>query len=205
MTERKDPRDGAVFRFYDRACAQGYLPGCLELARLYDAGVLVTRDPGRAFTLYRSACELDELAACVVLGGIEEQTPGNAGAAAALYQRACGEQSTLGCRQLAELHLVGSGVTTDLARAFGLFERSCKTGDAIACSRTADLYRDGRGVKRDRNRALTLYDQACEADVASACTQAGLMYRYVGRDDRADDRWSKACRLGDQSGCDHAR
>jgi TPR repeat protein len=204
IAEHKNPRDPGVFRFYERACVQGYLPGCTELARLYTAGVLVSADLNHAFALYRATCALDELPACVLLADLQEM-PGNAAAAAALYQRACTEQSTLGCGKLAELYLGGKGVAVDTHRAFGLFERGCKNGDATACARVADLYREGRGTQLDRGRALTLYDQACDASVASACMQAGLMYRHAGRDNRAEDRYARACKLGDQAGCEHKR
>jgi TPR repeat protein len=59
------------------------------------------------------------------------------------------------------------------------------------------------GAPRDRNGALALYDQACGANVAAACIQAGVMYRYAGRDDKANARSERDCTLGDHDGCSH--
>jgi TPR repeat protein len=205
ITERKDPRDPGVVRLYERACVQGYLSGCTDLARLYDTGAVIPRDTGRAIALYRSTCALDEPSACVNLATLELATGHNAGDAVALLQRACSEQLTVVCGKLAELYLAGTGVAVDAPRALGLFERGCKGGDATACGRQADLYREGRGTPRDPRRALGLYDQACAAGVASACMEAGHEYRRAGRDAQAQDRYEKACRAGITYACKYYR
>jgi TPR repeat protein len=59
--------------------------------------------------------------------------------AAALYQQGCDGGYTLGCINLAELHIRGTGVPRDDGRAAALFERACKAGDVRACNRWNEL------------------------------------------------------------------
>src|SRR5437764_252461 len=56
LAERRDRRDPQVFTRYERACSQGYLPACTELAQRYDTGELIPRDPDHALAIYRWAC-----------------------------------------------------------------------------------------------------------------------------------------------------
>jgi TPR repeat protein len=188
-----------VIDLYDRACGWGFLPGCTDVARLYEDGSVVARDENRARELYRSTCMAGEPGACVRLG----QVPGNSADTMRLYEQACTESVTLGCAKLAALY-AGSGAkgaTADLPKAVSLYERGCKAGDGAACAGLAEMQRLGRGTPRNEGRALTLYERACDGKVASACTQAAHMYRQIGRSSTAQDLYKRGCDLGDVAAC----
>src|SRR4029079_7264889 len=193
--ERRGVRDTSVIDLYDRACGWGYLPGCTQVARMYEAGIVVARDENRARELYRSSCSAGDPAACVKLGPVR----GTPAEAARIYDQACNERVTDGCASLAALYAAGKGVPLDVAKARVLYDRGCRAGDITACVGLADILR--RGPASDQGRALDLYERACNANAGRACTQAGHMYRQLGRTGLSQEWYERGCNLGDEGGC----
>ena len=119
--------------------------------------------------------------------------------AARTYGQACTDRETVGCGSLAALYASGRGVPLDVRKAKALYQRGCTAGDTNACLGLADLYR--RGPATEQGLALELYERACNANMAKACTQAGHIYRQLGRSESSQDRYERACKLGDDGGC----
>jgi TPR repeat protein len=77
---------------------------------------------------------------------------------------------------------------------------------ARSCEELGVRYITGDGVRIDGYKAVRYLERACSMGRASACNGAAFIYADaeggVKQDYRkALDNWSRACRLGDQTGC----
>src|SRR4051812_16855685 len=78
------PAPSAPGAALEKASAAGRGAACRDLGTQYLGGLGVTRDEGRAATLFDRACAAGELQGCSDLGALYGQ-----GRAAALYEKAC--------------------------------------------------------------------------------------------------------------------
>ncbi|MEO8703941.1 MAG: tetratricopeptide repeat protein [Kofleriaceae bacterium] len=136
---------------------------CFELAQSLDGA------PKQA--AFMRACDLKAAGGCIYAGRALAKTDPTA--AAQLYQRGCDLGGNVGCFQLAESYLNGTGVTKDVARARALFVTSCEKANAEGCAFASDLFEEAK----DRPRATELALKACELDPKeqpAACNSAGV-------------------------------
>lgn len=170
----------------------------------------------RAATLYRRACDGEEMTACTRLGllygrgrGVERDPT----LAAELHDRACEGGSQLGCTHLGLAYAEGVGVEANPERAASLFETACET-EMAGCHHLADLYTRGVGVAQDWERAEELFDDACYGVIrdderlppfAASCFRLGDMAANgtgVERDLYDAARYfRRACNLGIDEAC----
>jgi TPR repeat protein len=117
------------------ACDVGNREACVRLARLYDGGLGVRQDRGRARQLAESSCQADLPAACTLLGWYAEMGyggPRDLARAQSLYQEACQGGDSQGCQYLGLIRLSDSG-GADRGDLF--FNLACSYGYALACRR----------------------------------------------------------------------
>ena len=131
-----DPQRAAAL--YRKACDQGDLGGCNDLARVFiEKGP--QRDPPRAVELFKRACEGGETAvpvACWNLGHMiatGDGVPRDQAAAVRLFEQSCTGDESSGCIDLADAYEGGLGVAPDLQRAIRVREKACKQGVYGAC------------------------------------------------------------------------
>ena len=78
-------------------------------------------------------CKKNNAAACHDLGYRYDQK-GKEKQAAVFYRQACDLHHAMGCYRLAELHLVGAGVTQSDASFITYTQKACRLGYAKICS-----------------------------------------------------------------------
>ena len=180
------------------------------------------------------ACGGGDLDACVVLGSLLNYAlggPRDEKRAAALFTAGCNKDHARSCLNLAFAHAFGHGVPQDRDWQVALYEKACRLGDKDACqlvsavervhgeeqarqdelARMSPAERDGvtcseRGDWTADRRAAC--ERACASD-AKSCLALALVYE-AGRGVKADVAKAityaqKACKLGDQTGCEAAK
>ncbi len=135
------------------------------------------------------------------------------GAAAALFEKSCKGESVEGCKEMAELHLSGAGVSKSAGKAFYWHKQACGL-DGKECRKLAGAYLAGKGVDKSEDKGAQLYQMGCDGGEGKACQALGTLYaegrgvtknreKAVGlylracKEDRLDD-----CFLLFKQGCD---
>jgi TPR repeat protein len=165
----KDIRRG--FELSERGCDLGSGESCGWLAWQYmEGGRGVTRDVGRALTLYRKACSLGEADDCMRLGKFYESgkhVKADPAEVVGLYKRACELERNYGegCYNLARHLVEGKGIERDMPLAIKLFDGACWSGDLPwSCNDLGLLYLNGKGVAKDLDQAEQFFNEACNLE-----------------------------------------
>lgn len=203
----RDPARAAVL--FQQACDRGFLPACVKLAWLHEAGIGVEKNLPQAVDLDRQACNGGELRGCVHLGAAYERGVGVAkdeAQALPWYRRACDGGEPTGCERLGAMYANGTGgVAKDEGKAIHLFRQACDGGEPAGCNRLGDVYAGGKGAVKDEAQAARLYQVACDSGELKGCTSLGLKYargKGVPVDlDRSFRLFLKACEAGELQGC----
>ncbi len=166
----------AELEVYDHSCDAGCVEACERAALLFHLS-FATDSKKDARTIWRY-CELGSGLACALLGDRYKAGRGvelDPNHALELYERACGQESSLGCSGQARMLDFATAEADNVkrleARAVELNERHCKQGDPFYCTLLADAHRDGRGVPKDMRRAIQLYSGACRSGLTLACNR----------------------------------
>jgi TPR repeat protein len=199
----RDPPDlvGAAAR-YDDACASPARRGCHNLAMMLRDGDGIPKDPARAVTLSRRACEGTEPLSCQLLSfstrdpararALLERgcSSGNNGACCALTRKAApatvratrvagqyldarGHDIFYSCVEEGRAAQTGHNRSTDLAEAQADFQFACDAHEPTGCLEVSRLLtRDGASAA-DRQRARTLLESACTDHMMAACVALG--------------------------------
>ena len=153
--------------FYARACGDGHVEACRELAHGLALGWAAAPDAAEGAKLLRWACdEADHGSSCHDLGELQRRglvERDDAGALA--FQRACSLGSQAGCHDRALLMaLEGSEDPQILREAARSFAESCEAGLAVGCMNLAHLVavaaQGGPGV----DEAADYFGRACQDD-----------------------------------------
>ena len=196
-------------RFWDHGCDRLADPAsCLLVGRLRRDHGPTDADRVQAGARFRRACDLGGADGCSEAGlRVIEAAQGQAGPLAsgvALLRRACDGGSGLGCHNLAVLHLEGTGVPADPARAAALFERGCARGHASACLELGRRKLLADGLPEDRPGAVAALHTACTL-AARTCDGLATAYEYglgVTEDAaRARRLYDRACGTGRPEAC----
>jgi TPR repeat protein len=193
---------GYASELYRYACDQGHAPACRGLGSLYERGVGVERDEGRARGLHVQACEGGDAPACTVLAEkmIGDGTRTND--AISLFAQACHRGDPYACGEYGVL-LARRPEQSKLSELY--FERACGGGVASACRTLISRAREAALVDKERVRALL--ERACGAADAQSCVELGdglrLGWFALQSTAQAAIRYRTACEGGLVSGCLH--
>ncbi len=97
------------------------------------------------------------------------------GDAAAAYEKAASQGSTMAMLGLADLYNSGRGVPQDSVKAMSWLRKAADAGNAAAMNNLAALYGLGEGAARDAVVAKWWYEKAASAGFAESMYQLGLM------------------------------
>lgn len=182
--------------------------GCVELARIYNEGSGVRRDPVKAMAVIELACNRGVGAACRQWGDYHRQ--GNTGtvdtkAAVAAYERGCQLKDWASCAKLGFLHRIGQGVPKDGAKAVPFLSRACDNRYAPACAQMGTIYMTGNGVTKEPKKGMALYNRACSGGDALACANLGFNH-LAGVGAKKSERtalrfFEKGCKLNNRLSC----
>jgi TPR repeat protein len=173
------------------------------LGLMYDQGLGVAKDPGRAITWSRKAADAGSREAAARLGSIYENgrgVPQNVGEAMAWYRKAATLGDPDAQLKIAKAYESGTGVPKNLDEAISWYRKAADLGNARAQNYLGWLYGNGHGVKRDDRHAVDWFRRAAEQGDAQAQYNLGFMYangRGVSRDDDQAVTWfRRAARQG---------
>lgn len=144
---------------------------CPMLARLYERGGPVKKDPNQARELYRLGCEQSPAPECTPYWVFLAQHGADAevGRAATELEKECGAGKAHACEAAGHAHDAGRGIKKDPERAHALFAKACELGDL--CRGSAHGARERGADARD---IAELLGRACfEAGDYGACFELG--------------------------------
>lgn len=169
-----------LFQFRVERCRRGELYMCLDAADNLEDGVGTRRNFREAERLWRIACGGDVKVgfACMRLGALllhVARSPSDVEDALPVLRRACERKSPLGCRQLADLYLLGHAVSQDVAEAGRLYERACALDEEPACHLARAITQpDANGADILAEACRSGDDMSCRATARVQKTQLGV-------------------------------
>ncbi len=113
------------------------------------------------------------------------------GDAAAAYEKAANQGSTMAMLALSDLYNTGRGVPQDNAKAASWLRKAADAGNSPAMNNLAAMYGLGEGVTKDALEARWWYEKAAAAGFAESMYQLGLIAQEGDgtRDDAAAKAW----------------
>jgi len=167
---RFDPmRDRMKFNPKEPQLMSEKVEAAFMLARIYERGIGIQKNPAQALTWYGKAAEFGFVPAQNVLG--QACVSGYGGAAdgrkAVRYLQSAAEEGFVPAQyNLAKLYYNGleasgdAGVTRDLKQAGAWFNAAAKAGYPAALFAAGRMYDMGEGVPADQKRAIVYYKEA---------------------------------------------
>jgi TPR repeat protein len=173
----KAKRYAEAVQQYAAADQAGYPRATLMLGTMYQDGLGVPRDPGRAASLYQRAADAGFADGYAALGLLSVQAmPPDYGQAFSLFDRAASFGSITGRALLGELYINGLGVPQNQTRAISLFQQAANGGDPEGMLDLGVSYFAGVGVPRDSRTAFRWLSRAADFGFAQAQDIVGYMY-----------------------------
>jgi uncharacterized protein len=182
---------------YERDCNEGNGPACLQVALLNVDAKAALPTYKKGFELLQKACDGGDGSQCAALA--RRTASGEYGlvkdvvAAADLRKKACEHDHATTCFEL-------STETTKDDKRDPLINKACTLGLRKACAKLA-----AELAGKNTTRMIDINKRACELGDADSCVRIGEDYVKLGKKDRAGEMFSRACKLGSDAGCSHAR
>jgi TPR repeat protein/predicted Ser/Thr protein kinase len=177
--------------------------GCFELAELVRQGKGTTKDPARAFQLYRRSAELGHLPGITGLGLAFASGTGvapNQEEAVKCFSTSAAAGDIGAMARLASHYRSGRGVKRDDALAREWFARGAEAGDPGGKFGLAILLLEGRAQAAPGEQPLRLLREAAEANLPEAMNQLGTLLgqgKLLPRnDERAAEWYRRAAETG---------
>lgn len=154
-------------------------PALQEAERLVASSAYGSADFARGLDSLRQAADAGSVAAQLTLGHVYSQVhliPDAAQQAVAWYRRAAAQGDPLAQNRLADLHMIGLGVSQSDAAAFDLCRGLAERGYAVAQCNFAYMLMEGIGHEADAVGAASFYLRAAAQGEPRAYFNLGLMY-----------------------------
>ena len=189
---------GAVLDF---ACKRLDHQACYNLAMHHDSGMppVVSGDTDRAMHFYKRACSLGNQGACSTAARLYvegKKRPDGSDAfrkdpsqGLAILDKACMQNSTMACNQLATYLTADKYKVKDVKRAAGIFQALCERKNNTGCAEYALLQVNGEGgVKADPQAAREALERLCyDINLSTACYGVALL-KETGAAGSTEDR-----------------
>ena len=157
-----DPVAGAHRRWLaedEQECEHGDGRACANMANRYRTGSDVPKDPDRALTYLRKACDFGDRSACNDLAqtmagsrkGEAPSAPANPAEAARLFEQLCSRGDPVGCYNRAVMFINGQGERQSYQAAVPWLKKACTPKYESGCDTLQEL-RDKRLVREDVGR-----------------------------------------------------
>lgn len=193
-------------RIWEALAERGSAEALFNLGILYEDGLGVGADAGRATQLYEQAANAGSRAAAYRLGILYEsggRVPADPEKATRWLGRAAAQGDADAAARLARLQSADEPESAraraerlDAAgrpgEAAGIYRQLAAAGDMRAASKLAWMHESGRGVARDLSEAARLFRLAAEANEADAQYALSVMLRTGAgqpRDEAQAARW----------------
>jgi TPR repeat protein len=164
-----------------KACDDGSLPGCAELAVVMLQGVgSVKKDPAAAVELAKKVCDEGLSMGCTTLGGIYSEGlagPRDQPAAVALFKKACEHGDGNGCGAYGAALIEGQGVKKDPLEGLRALEMSCeKLGSVQGCMFFAQALMRGDDGQLGQGKGVQIAEGLCAQGIPQPCMLAARGY-----------------------------
>lgn len=186
--ERKEAYDKGI-AVLDFACKRLNAQSCYNLGSMHERGLIpiVQGDADRAVHYYKRACSLGSSGGCLTAARLyvegKKKPDGtdafkkNPPEGLAILDKACQQNSSPACAQLATYLTTDKYKVKDVKRAASVFQMLCERKNLSGCAEYALLQVSGEGgVKADPKAARETLEQLCyDSKVAAACYGVGLL------------------------------
>ncbi len=183
--------------------AKGLASAQINLGTMYERGLAVDQDYGKAVDLYRKAADQGNAVAQCNLGVCYEHSNGvkkDPTEAAKWFRKAADQEYTDAQYNLGVCYQNGNGVKQDPTEAVKWFRKAADLGNAYAQYNLGVCYEHSNGVKQDPTEAVKWYRRAANQGYAIAQNNLGRCYEYgQGVDkniDMAIQLYTKAAKQG---------
>ena len=177
------------------------------LAKKYDTGDGVAKDPAKAVEYYKKAAEQGHVRAQYNLGVDYDNGIGVAKdetEAARWYLKAAEQEHAEAQYNLGVCYLNGSGIVKDEGEAVKWFRRAAEHGDVDGQNNLGSCYANGIGVAEDITEAVKWYRKSAEQGDELGQVNLGACYLYgsgIAKDEGEAVKWFlKAAEQGDANG-----
>ena len=196
---------------YSRACSEGDINGCYQLAIAYRDGDGVERDDVAAKQFFEIACESGNTRACSELNTKEKKhnnlninTLETKDGRLLKYKKACDNGDGSACYELGILYDHGKVIEKNNEKANQFYLRACELKDDDGCAAMALFYEMNHNMKK----AIYYYDKVCE-NSGKMCEYIALYYESGGdgldKDlEKAKEYYERACDHGKKDSCHEA-
>lgn len=152
----------------------------LDLARCYDSGSGIEKNPVEAHKWFLKAAEQGNGRALNAVGiSYENGTGGvekDAAEAVKWFRKSAELGSGYGLNSLGRCYEYGKGVQKDLTEAVKWYRQSAEQGNSYGQDNLGRCYEYGKGVEKDLTEAAKWYHKSAEQGNASAQGSLGFMY-----------------------------
>ena len=187
---------------FERVCDDGFPMACLN----YAAMLLSRAEPDypTARAPAQVACDAQLAVGCVLLGHSLASDGDVEAYRASLvaYEEGCRLGAPVGCVHAAT---VLGELNEDLDQVRRLVDTACQAGNGLGCRLYGSVLMNGIGGPADPATALLTNLRGCDLEDAIACNNAGVAYMdgvgVAQSYDLARPLLTKACELGEQTGC----
>jgi len=178
---------------------------CHVLGRIFAyGGYITTKNPARAFQLFKEGCARKYQASCVQLAHMYRQGIGvvrDADKAKQLFTDQCNGSAPASCAWLG----VQLWQEKKHKLAVPLFKRACDEKNSVACNQLGFAHYTAQGTVWDVNAAKWAYERGCKLGLPVACTNMGELFEHgisVKKDlVKALEHYSKGCTPVSTTGC----
>lgn len=152
----------------------------LRVARAYNEGIVVWRNPSEAAWWFQQAVDEGSIEATAWLGGFYlfgGGVPRDVPRATALLQKAVDANNPIGLRFMGAKYEGGIGVPADPAKAVEFYSRAIALHDPESYGRLGRMYRAGLGVPQDMDKAFALFSEGSAFGDNWSQLNLGQMYQ----------------------------
>lgn len=158
---------------------RGSTPAMMFLARLYQNGTGVQRDPSEAVTWLRKAALAGSTNGMLLYGDALASGTGTVKdltEAQRWIRKSAEAGNVAGLSRLGRMYRDGEGVTRDPLEAVNLFKQSAEKGYTPAMVAVGLMFEGGNGLEADNFQAVQWYKKAADAGDAEGMAALGTMY-----------------------------
>jgi len=215
LLEEETPNEAGtrIVELLTKACDAESFPACNEVARRYEIGRGIDKDPAKAYALYMKMCDRGRGqpsgAACTSASAMVDAGAGVAAdrkKANELLAKGCKLEHGRACYMLAVRLEEGTGADKDYKRAADIYKQACDHGEPDACDRLAKMYTEGRGITQNADEAIAIHKKGCDTGRPSSCNALGMLYEQGAEGIKKDEMqaavfYRKACDMYFPAAC----
>lgn len=165
-------------KFFQKSCSEdGIAIACNIAGQILN----MFGEQEKADELYKKACDMGDLNACVMVGDMYNEGHGGFEVVykktRELYAKSCDAEVSQACVMVAYHYGNGiGGLKEDFKKSALLYEKACDLDHLQACITAAMIYKNGSGeVKKNLQKSAEFSKKACDLSFEEGCFEAKLL------------------------------